>query len=818
MQQVVRYFLAIFRWKCKDRRYKINKTCVTSWSVVGGKVVKVEDCDDWERSASCQWDETYTVLPTDLECVLRYCDNATNPPLESNLNYTWDGNLGPLLNLHEWYPCKNGWALLTDTDWQSTKGVNVKCNSNGEYEYPSPWPTCYSTVSCPDPGNSAEVNRTLTYGNLLDGDLFDYRANLKYVCSDPRKYIKVTGSTDKIKADLNNPCHWRKTFPIDGTALECQMHHCTYPYKEPGAHTKPPDDHNIVLVEPTGTTIDSWHVSFGKNITYKCEGNRYIENDQIDPTVTEYKVQCDTTGTYKVPQLWPNCTETVKCGQPPAKPSNLSINGVFGYEGSIEWLSPAADLQDTYDTKVKYRCVNGSQFKVDNKHQKTLQNKCQWNKSWKWPTLPPCEVTHCTYPADHNPPPAENNLVLVVPSAWTGTPEKWEVDIDATITYKCEGDTFFENDEVDPTVTELKVKCLSTGEYESPPVLNEAWPNCTETVRCGQPPKKPTNGFVNGVPGFDGEIQWLSPANNLEDTYNTSVEYKCAKGSQFEVNGQHSRTIRNRCQWNKAWAPHPSLPPCVVTHCTHPADHNPPPPENHIALLVPTGWTPETWEVSFGDHITYRCEGQRYFENQEIDPTVTMLNVTCLTTGEYESPVVLSTPWPNCTETVNCGQPPEKPTNGIINGQDGFDGSITWISPANELQDTYDTWVEYKCADGSQFDTDSTPEGLAISLRTRCQWNKEWAPYSSLPPCVVTHCVQPFVIPEDSFLEEITSDWTEVGAKKEYRCQGMKADGTHTRFWESDRTKSSFEMLCLPDGSYKFVDKRDNWPTCLEGD
>ena len=709
-------------------------------------------------------------------------------------------------------------ALLTDTDWKSVTGVNVKCGSDGELQYPSPWPTCMeeSTVKCPDPGNSPDVNRTLSSGNLLE-----YNSRLKYACSDPRKYIKVTGSSDQVQAEIINPCHWRKSFPIDGTALECHMHHCTYPYKEPGAHSPPPPEYNLVLDEPQGSTVDNWHIDFGQKITYKCEGDRYIENDQLDPSETEYEVECSDLGVYNIPTLtgdsWPNCTDTVRCGQPPDIPRNLPINGVFGFEGSIEWVSPAIDLQDTYDTKVKYRCVIGSQFKKDNSHQKTLINRCRWDKSWRYSTLPPCEVTHCTHPADHNPPPTENNIALVVPTAWTGKPLDWEVDIDDQITYKCVGERYFENDEVDPTVTELKVKCLSTGEYESPPVLSEPWPNCTETVRCGQPPAKPTNGIVNGVSGYDGEIEWLSPATDLDDTYDTSVEYKCATGSQFEQNGQHSRTIRNRCQWNKAWAPHPSLPPCVVTHCTHPADHNPPPVENNIALLVPNGWTPDTWEVSFGDHITYKCEGQRYFENQEIDPTVTMLNVTCLNTGEYESPVVLSQPWPNCTETVKCGQPPDKPTNGIINGEDGFDGSITWISPAAELQDTYNTWVEYKCADGSQFDTDSTPEGLALSLRTRCQWDKQWAPYSSLPSCVVTHCIQPFVIPEDSFLEEVTSDWTEVGAKKEYRCQGMKADGTHTRFWEEDRTKSTFDMLCLPDGTFQFEDKRSNWPTCLEG-
>jgi hypothetical protein len=82
---------------------------------------------------------------------------------------------------------------------------------------------------------------------------------------------------------------------------------------------------------------------------------------------------------------------------------------------------------------------------------------------------------------------------------------------------------------------------------------------------------------------------------------------------------------------------------------------------------------------------------------------------------------------------------------------------------------------------------------------------------------VVTHCIQPFSIPEDSFLEELTSAWTEVGKHKQYRCQKMKQDGTHTMFWESDRSKSTFQMKCLPDGSFQFEDQRENWPTCLEG-
>ena len=36
-------------------------------------------------------------------------------------------------------------------------------------------------------------------------------------------------------------------------------------------------------------------------------------------------------------------------------------------------------------------------------------------------------------------------------------------------------------------------------------------------------------------------------------------------------------------------------------------------------------------------------------------------------------------------------------------------------------------------------------------------------------------------------------------------------------FWESDRTKSTFSMLCKPDGTFDFNGARESWPTCLTG-
>ena len=145
------------------------------------------------------------------------------------------------------------------------------------------------------------------------------------------------------------------------------------------------------------------------------------------------------------------------------------------------------------------------------------------------------------------------------------------------------------------------------------------------------------------------------------------------------------------------------------------------------------------------------------------------------------------------------------------------------MNGAQTGQDTYNTTVEYACAEGSQFDMNGTKEGHKLTLRTRCQWDKSWSPYNatlSLPQCVIKYCTKSFSIPSDTFLEELTSDWTHVKETKKYQCKDKMTVGDqtfHTRFWESDRTKSTFEMLCKEDGSYDFDNERSSWPTCIKG-
>jgi hypothetical protein len=302
------------------------------------------------------------------------------------------------------------------------------------------------------------------------------------------------------------------------------------------------------------------------------------------------------------------------------------------------------------------------------------------------------------------------------------------------------------------------------------------------------------------------------------------IKYYCTDPRQFiyRAGSSAAKNTYSHCKWRKAFNVNVTELECRIHHCAHPhlhqGLHEPPPPANRLTLVTPRYWTLAHWHISFGSSVTYTCPSQHYFELPEpsvVTPTQRTLAVKCLTSGTYAIPPLSSKLWPNCTATVLCGQPPDWPRNGSINGTFGFDGSITWLSGAADLQDTYNTKVEYRCANGSQFDTDDDGKGDKVFLQSRCQWDKTWS-LASLPPCHVTHCVAPYPVPGDTALEALTAAWTMVGDEKEHRCQDP-IGGVPTMFWESDRTKSTFSMTCLSDGTYQFEDIRENWPTCIQG-
>ena len=413
--------------------------------------------------------------------------------------------------------------------------------------------------------------------------------------------------------------------------------------------------------------------------------------------------------------------------------------------------------------------------------QEKLSGQCEWYSNYSLvPAELECILSYCDNPTDEpNKSGANYNFV-------------WQnnlVNLSHTLVYPCVEGMSVENDTdtKEEASTSATVLCGDTGEYIYPDV----WPQCSETITCEDPGNSDqvTREYESG-----SDLAYLSV-----------LLYTCEdprKWVRQEGDSTLAPSITTQCKWRKSFTLDGTSLECIMHHCRHPHEdpgHHDPPPDDHQLNLVDRA----NWTVPFKTKISYECDKGTFFEDSETDPKYRSLEVECIEDlGVYNTPVRRQLKWPNCTETVRCGQPPEIPVNG----------TITWLN-GTEFQDTYNTYVKYHCQDGSQFDINQRGVGESVSVVTRCQWNKKWAPHAVLPKCIVTHCVEPFEIPDETFLEEVTSSWTKINEYKEYRCKGMKKDGTHTRFWETDRSKSTFRLFCNPSGYFTY----EEWPICLEG-
>ena len=122
-------------YKCSDRRYYIRESGtahIPQPSLVG----------------RCEWDSTYSVTPGQLECLVRFCDNATTEPNTSGrkFNLTWSGLVSVETSLD--YPCADNHRLEDDTDWKSEAraSLSVPCGADGWFDYPA-WPQCSEVIT-----------------------------------------------------------------------------------------------------------------------------------------------------------------------------------------------------------------------------------------------------------------------------------------------------------------------------------------------------------------------------------------------------------------------------------------------------------------------------------------------------------------------------------------------------------------------------------------------------------------------------------------------------------------------------------------------
>jgi hypothetical protein len=350
----------MFSWSCNDKRYLIRKK--NSGAIPAETI-----------SATCTWYKNYTLVPADLECILTYCSNATTSPnINNNYNLVLGGTSSDInyqtLGFYQdrtpltktiFYPClrfdrsSNYYRLenLTDFQNQADTGINVTCGSDGFYKYPSVWPQCSVNITCQDPGITADLQIAQVPGTPTS---FSYLSQMVFNCVDKRKYLKIAGTTNPLAPNIISTCLWRKLYNVTANQLVCILDHCAHPYNDNGNFPPPPPENNLFLVEDSRTA--SSFVPFSSYILFNCSSGTYIETNQTDPTQTQVFVQClPTVASYNTPTItntyvyntslpaaksfrpgqWPNCTSTVKCGQPPAPPINGSITWINGFTNQV---------------------------------------------------------------------------------------------------------------------------------------------------------------------------------------------------------------------------------------------------------------------------------------------------------------------------------------------------------------------------------------------------------------------------------------------------------------------------------------------------
>ena len=296
-----RSFQAVINWECSDPRYLI-------------KVQGSSDAPDWNITTECLWYENYTINPETFECILVYCYNPDRDPLSNGQKVNQINGLlynnYTLINQSIEYECENKHKLEQDTDSkkQADDRYAVQCGADGNYIYPNETQQCSKTIQCEDPGLTPEIQR-----NYTSLDNFAYKSELNYTCQDPRQFIKISNTPDNYAPSISTDCKWRKKYTVNGTLLICKIVRCGHPHIDPGNHTEPPPANDLLLRDHA-----TWFVSFEEDIYYECAAGDFFENDELHPTQHEKKVKCITDlGTYNIPSTWPNCTTTVRCGQPP---------------------------------------------------------------------------------------------------------------------------------------------------------------------------------------------------------------------------------------------------------------------------------------------------------------------------------------------------------------------------------------------------------------------------------------------------------------------------------------------------------------------
>jgi hypothetical protein len=82
-------------------------------------------------------------------------------------------------------------------------------------------------------------------------------------------------------------CLWYSNYSQVPSNLDCQLHHCSHPYKGESSYTPPPLENQLNL--DLSQSINDSIIPLGSNISYSCAPGTFIESAQSDPTHTKVK-------------------------------------------------------------------------------------------------------------------------------------------------------------------------------------------------------------------------------------------------------------------------------------------------------------------------------------------------------------------------------------------------------------------------------------------------------------------------------------------------------------------------------------------------
>ena len=104
-----------FSYKCADRRYYVRErgTAYSPQPYVVGR---------------CGWDSNYSLTPSRLECVVKFCDTTASTPPDTtgkNYNLTWSGLVSVEASLE--YPCADDHRLEAEFSTSMSRSDPRNC-------------------------------------------------------------------------------------------------------------------------------------------------------------------------------------------------------------------------------------------------------------------------------------------------------------------------------------------------------------------------------------------------------------------------------------------------------------------------------------------------------------------------------------------------------------------------------------------------------------------------------------------------------------------------------------------------------------------